>query len=358
MAKKDILELQRRCTPSEHNITWIVTCLVDADGSVRSVHRQRLVSMREDEYYKVLDKIRQVLPWKKYGDAVVQVKKEFSPPLITIMEHARTTELSEETAAEIIDIVKEQTQSETRQAVIIWKDVYDIVGQDRNRESLDESEDVLEYIGVMTAPVRLDQEGLAYSEKTEDFEAKLRSWVVCAPTFAVLYPSLVERRPDDDTVTMFFGDPAAVNHAFITEQLGCCDFLTRTEAHRILEHIAQRSVGDEGDPQEILGRIGCKLEALDEEELDAKTMKSVCELAGIREDVAEMIKRGYEKYLEHIEPKLTAADLYEKKYASRYRTMLHVREIKQTLTQAAEVIENMSGSEDLTQDMRKLAAGL
>lgn len=27
MAKKDILELQRRCTPSEHNITWIVTFL-------------------------------------------------------------------------------------------------------------------------------------------------------------------------------------------------------------------------------------------------------------------------------------------------------------------------------------------
>lgn len=159
MAKKDILELSRRCTPEGHNITWIVTCVVDADGSKRGIHRQRLVNLRDDEYYKMLDKIKQVFPAKKYGDAVMQVKRETEDIgyLLSCMRCACASDLSDEASvAEIIDIVKEQTRSEMRQAVIIWKDIYDIVGRDKNRESLDESEDVLEYIGVMTAPVRLD----------------------------------------------------------------------------------------------------------------------------------------------------------------------------------------------------------
>lgn len=179
---------------------------------------------------------------------------------------------------------------------------------------------------------------------------------MCAPSFAVTYPSLAERRPDDDTVTMFFGDPSGVNHEFIESQIGCINFLTQSEAKAIFERAVLQSLEKPEDLEDTLGRISCRLEHLDEERLTATQIKSVCQLAGVREAVAEKIAKRYEQDLAW--ENLTAADLYVKKWASKYRAMQYTQEIKKTLTQAAEVIENMSGSEDLTQDMRKLAAGL
>ena len=73
MAKRDIMELQKRMRPDEHNITWVVTALVEPDGTVESVNKERLVSMREEEYFKYLSKIKSIFPYKKYGDAVLQM---------------------------------------------------------------------------------------------------------------------------------------------------------------------------------------------------------------------------------------------------------------------------------------------
>lgn len=41
MAKRDIMELQKRMRPEEHNITWVVTALIEPDGTVASVNKER-----------------------------------------------------------------------------------------------------------------------------------------------------------------------------------------------------------------------------------------------------------------------------------------------------------------------------
>ena len=70
MAKRDILEMQRRMKKDANSITWVVTCLIEPDGEIRRVHKQRLAGMREEEYFKYLAKIRQVFAGKQYGDGV------------------------------------------------------------------------------------------------------------------------------------------------------------------------------------------------------------------------------------------------------------------------------------------------
>ena len=47
-----------------------------------------------------------------------------------------------------------------------------------------------------------------------------------------------------------------------------------------------------------------------------------------------------------------------KKYANRYAAIVKAREIKQTLNKAADAIDEMSGSGELTVDIRRVAAGL
>lgn len=93
MAKRDIMELQKRMRPEEHNITWVATALVEADGTVASVHKERLVGMREEEYFKYLSRIKSIFPYKKYGDAVLQISRDRATHLTDCMAFAIKSEM-------------------------------------------------------------------------------------------------------------------------------------------------------------------------------------------------------------------------------------------------------------------------
>lgn len=358
MAKRDILEMQRRMTPAANNITWVVTCLIEPDGEIRQVHKQRLAGMREEEYFKYLAKIRQVFAGKQYGDSVIQVGTDGYGIMTNIMEAAIKSEMKDDDV--IYDIIKSAKESirveTTRHAVIIWQDIYDIIVTDKNNETLDESEETLNYIGVMVCPVGMDGEGLAYNSSTEDFEAKERKWLMGVPNFAVMWPSLVEHRPDADTVTMYFANPAAPDHKFVEEHLGCVKFQTRTEIQKKFEHVVMASLESQEELEETLGRIHYKLGNLGQNDrLSAEDVKSVCKLAGIPDYIAAKIGKNYGREFPDLPP---VEDLYVKKYANRYAAIVKAREIKQTLNKAADAIDEMSGSGELTVDIRRVAAGL
>lgn len=357
MAKRDILEMQRRMKKDANNITWVVTCLIEPDGEIRQVHKQRLAGMREEEYFKYLAKIRQVFAGKQYGDGVMQVETDGSGIMTDTMESAIRSEMKDDDV--IYDIIKAAgttIRTETRHAVIIWQDIYDIIAIDKNNEELDESEETLNYIGVMVCPVGMDGEGLAYNSSTENFVAKERQWVMRSPNFAVMWPSLVGHRPDNDTVTMYFENPAAPDHEFAEEYMGCVKFQTRTEIQKKFEHVVMASLESPEDLEEILGRIHYKLGNLEQNDrLSAEDVKSVCKLAGIPDYIAAKIEKNYGR--EFPEPPF-AEDLYVKKYANRYAAIVKAKEIKQTLNKAADAIDEMSGSGELTVDIRRVAAGL
>lgn len=354
MAKRDILEMQHRMKADTNNITWVAVCLVESDGTMGPIHKQRLAAMREEEYYKYLDKIKQVFAGKKYGDAVMQVTTDQTGITNTMAAAIKSEMKGDELIHEIIENTRDYITSERRYAIIIWQDIYDIVATNENNESLDESEEVLNYIGVMVCPVAMEQEGLAYNGET--FEAKERRWVMTSPEFAYMWPSLVERRPDNDTVTLYFKEPGAPNHGFISNDLGCEEFRTRTEIQKNFEHAILISVDEPNQLSEMLGHINYKLRNLPEEdEVPADKMRAICRLAGIPDHITDKIWKNYAREFKKAP---TVEELYVRKYANKYEAIAKVKEIKQTLNQAADLIENAVGNEDLTVDIRAVAAGL
>lgn len=363
MAKRDIIELQKRMRPEEHNITWVATALVEPDGTVASVHKERLVSMREEEYFKYLDKIKSIFPYKKYRDTVLQVDVQNpATHMIDCMGLAIKSEMKDDDAiSQIIEIAKEAAASETRHAVIVWNDIYDIIKVDKNNESLDESEETLNYIGCMICPVNMDKEGLAYSQKDERFIAKDREWIMGASEFAFTWPSLTDRSVNQEVVTIYTNNPAKPPHDFILRELGCKEFWTRTEVQNLFESAVLRGVEEQDDQPRVLEMFNYKLEQMidkDSDTLDESRMTAVLEFAGVKVEIAQRIAREYAKIFNQVPQSIE--DLYVKKYATAYAVKMKLQEIKQKLNAAADAIDNMSGgrSEELTQDIRRVAAGL
>lgn len=116
MAKRDIMELQKRMRPDKHNITWIEIALIEPDGTVASVHKERLVSMREEEYFKYLDKIKSIFPYKKYGDAVLQVDVQTRTTALygNMFDAMRSGMKDDDAIQQIIEIAR-TAASETKQ---------------------------------------------------------------------------------------------------------------------------------------------------------------------------------------------------------------------------------------------------
>lgn len=363
MAKRDIMELQKRMRPEEHNITWVATALVEPDGTVASIHKERLVSMREEEYFKYLNKIKSIFPYKKYGDAVLQMDaNSLHSALHEYMRDAIYSGMKDvEAIGLMIEIAKEAAASETRHAVIVWNDIYDIIKVDKNNESLDESEETLNYIGCMICPVNMDTEGLAYSAGDGKFVAKDREWIMGAPEFAFTWPSFTDRSVNEDAVTIYTNNPANPPHDFITSELGCKEFWTRTEIQKLFEHAVLRGVDEAADQPLVLEMFNYKLEQMLETEastLDQRQMAAVLEFAGVKTYIAERIAKEYTKIFNNVPQSID--DLYVKKYATAYAAKMKLLEIKTKLNAAADAIDNMSGgrSEELTQDIRRVAAGL
>lgn len=363
MAKRDIMELQKRMRPDEHNITWIATALVEPDGTVASVHKERLVSMREEEYFKYLDKIKSIFQYKKYGDAVLQVDAQYGGKVLyNCMDMVIDSGMKDDGAImKIIEIARAAAASETRHAIIIWNDIYDIIKVDRNNESLDESEETLNYIGCMICPVNMDKEGLAYSANDEKFVAKDREWIMGAPEFAFMWPSFTDRSVNEDVVTIYTNNPANPPHDFIASELGCKTFWTRTEVQKLFEHAVLRGVDEQDDQPLVLEMFNYKLEKIldaDVNTLDESRMEDVLEFAGVKVEIAQRISREYAKIFNNVPQSIN--DLYVKKYATTCANKMKLLEIKTKLNQAADAIDNTSGgrSEELAQDIRRVAAGL
>lgn len=362
MAQRDIMELQKRMRPEEHNITWVATALVEPDGTVAGIHKERLVSMREEEYFKYLDKIRSIFPYKKYGDAVLQISRDRAIHLTDCMALAIKSGMKNDDAvSQIMEVAKQAAASETRHAVIVWNDIYDIIRVDKNNESLDESEETLNYIGCMICPVHMDQEGLAYSAGDGKFVAKDREWVMGAPEFAFAWPSLTERSANEEAVTIYTNSPAAPPHDFIQNILGCKGFWTRTEVQKLFEHAVLRGVDDQEDQPLVLEMFNFKLMQMlgtEASTLDESRMAAVLEFAGVKVEISQRIAREYAEIFNSVPQSIS--DLYVKKYATAYAAKMKLLEIKTKLIVAADAIDNMSGgrSGELALDIRRVAAGL
>ncbi len=90
---------------------------------------------------------------------------------------------------------------------MIFHDAYDVIIKTKDKNSLDESEEVYEYLLCAICPVSLSKPALGYRSDENRIGARVRDWVVGAPESGFLFPAFTDRSSDIHAVMTYHKNP-------------------------------------------------------------------------------------------------------------------------------------------------------
>ena len=106
---------------------------------------------------------------------------------------------------------------------------------------IDESEEVYEYVLCAICPVSLSDPGLRYFEEENKIKARIRDWVVDAPTNGFVFPAFIDRSSDVNSI-MYYTKNAKDTHPELMENaLGCSSKQTATIQKETFQSIIKDS---------------------------------------------------------------------------------------------------------------------
>ncbi|MFU0824020.1 MAG: DUF4317 domain-containing protein [Clostridium sp.] len=150
--------------------------------------------------------------------------------------------------------------------ILLFHDAYDVITKTKDNLKIDESEEVYEYILCAICPVSLSEPGLGYFEEENKIKARIRDWVVEAPTNGFVFPAFIDRSADVNSI-MYYTKNAKNTHPELMENvLGCCPKQTATIQKETFQSIIKDSfIDDEEKADKIFMKVQENLNTMVEE---------------------------------------------------------------------------------------------
>lgn len=307
MNNADRKELQRRFRKDNCTITRLCGCYVDSEKNIITHFEETFLNLEDSKFYKYLDIAKAVLSGK-LGDNLLELK--FNEERVSgrkLLEEARDSKLKNViNEDDIFDGIIENYDHLGNYLILLFHDAYDIITYTKNREKLDESEDVYEYLLCAICPVSLTMPGLGYDETENRIKSRVRDWVVGKPDIGFLWPAFTDRKEDRDTVAYYTRDSKHTHKEFMKGFLGCEDKLTHTEHREKLRDIINSVFGEDSNYYESINELIAEMAehpAMDSDgehyaAIDAAVMRELLE----ETDASDReIKKVLEDYKEQIE---------------------------------------------------------
>lgn len=255
MNKKDVLELKRRLKKEYCTFTRMCGCYVDIDGTKITKIEETFLNLEDEEFYKYLDIAKKVLSGS-IGNNLLELKfpaeEEAAGGRQQILMGLRESKLKNE---KLLDNFYDQIIYEYdyvgKYLILIFHDAYDVIKKSSDNNSLDESEEVYEYLLCAICPVELSKAALSYEETENRIAPRIRDWVVKVPDTGFIFPAFTDRSTDIHSA-MFYTRNARCPHREVEENvLGCSWRMTSLQKQETFSQIIRDIVG-EGDKEKII----------------------------------------------------------------------------------------------------------
>lgn len=254
MNKKEIAEIKRRFKKESATFTRIAGCYVD--GNRHKVCRigSTFLNLEEEEFYKYLEIANKSLSGT-LGNNLLElhfpIEEEEVGGRQQILMALRDTKLNDEALLDTFyDLVIDTYDHAGNYLILLFHDSYDVMVKTSDHRSLDESEEVYEYLICAICPVDLSKPGLGYLESEQRIGPRIRDWVVGAPDTAFLFPAFSDRSTDIHAALFYTKNTKEPHSEFMANGLGCGVERTATEQRMAFHSIVRNVLGAEDEHTE------------------------------------------------------------------------------------------------------------
>ncbi|MBS6500100.1 MAG: DUF4317 domain-containing protein [Clostridium sp.] len=232
MRKKDILELKRRLKKDHCTFTKMCGCYVNGEKHVILKFRETFLNLDEDEYFKYLEIAKKVLSGT-IGNNILELNFPTNEDLvnerqISLMQ-LKNSQLRDDTLLDnFYDSIIDNYDYTGNFLILIFHDAYDVITKTKDNAKIDESEEVYEYVLCAICPVSLSEPGLRYFEEDNKIKARIRDWVVEAPTNGFVFPAFIDRSSDVNSIMYYTKNTKDTHPELMENALGCYSKQTAT----------------------------------------------------------------------------------------------------------------------------------
>ena len=247
MNKSEVLELKRRLKKDACTFTRMCGCYVDGERNRIVKLEETFLNLDEEEFYKYLEIARKALSGV-IGNQLLELEFPLEEEAVGGRQHflsaLKSSALKNPDLLErFYDLIIDNYEYAGNYLILIFHDAYDIIIKTKDKNSLDESEEVYEYLLCAICPVSLSKPALGYRSDENRIGARVRDWVVGAPESGFLFPAFTDRSSDIHAVMTYHKNPKEPHTEFMEGALGCVARRTAAEQKQAFQSIVQKAFG-------------------------------------------------------------------------------------------------------------------
>ncbi len=246
MRKKDILELKKRFKKDYCTFTKMCGCYVSGEKHIILKFRETFLNLDEDEYFKYLEMAKKVLSGT-IGNNILELNfplnEDFLNEKQVSLMKLKNSQLKDDSLLDdFYDSIIDNYDYTGNFLILIFHDAYDVITKTKDNAKLDESEEVYEYILCAICPVSLSDPGLRYFEEENKIKARIRDWVVEAPTNGFVFPAFINRSSDVNSIMYYTKNSKDTHPELMENALGCYSRQTATIQKETFQSIIKDSL--------------------------------------------------------------------------------------------------------------------
>ena len=224
MIQNEVTEIKKIMTKNDCCIHGLAGCYVDASKNKICKFNGKFLTLDEAVFYKYLEIAKKALSGT-IGNNII----EYEFPLCEESAGGRQSDLmtlmdsyNDDTALDAYyDHIIDTYDYAGNYLILIFHDNYDVVTKTKDKKSLDESEEVYQYLLIAVCPVELDKPALYYNKSVQTMESKEQDWIVGAPMTSLLFPVFSDRTTDIHSIIVNSKNVKESHPEFVENGLGC-----------------------------------------------------------------------------------------------------------------------------------------
>lgn len=256
MNKLEVAELKKRFTKNHCTFTKMCGCYVDSEKNRIVDINETFLNLDEEEFHKYLDIAKKTLSGNLGNNLLnleFPIEQEGNDGIQHFLMALRESKLkNQELLERFYELIINTYEQPGNYLILLFHDAYDIIKKTSDNSSLDESEEVYEYLLCAICPVVLSKPGLGYREDEQRIGSRIRDWIVGVPESGFLFPAFNDRSTDIHSLLFYTKDTKEPHTELMENILACNPKPTATIQRQNFEHILQTGLGAQTNDNEIM----------------------------------------------------------------------------------------------------------